>query len=595
MTTQARELAKLVTNAGDVNLGDDISLASDGAVLNFGADSDVTLTHVADTGLLLNSSRRIQFGDSGTHIRQSADGVLNLTSDTEVEINATTVDINANVDISGNLVLGGNITIGDADSDDISFGGELTSHIVPNATNTYDLGTASKEWRNAFFDGTVTADAFAGPLTGDVTGNTSGTAATVTTAAQTNITSLGTLTALTVDNLGVNGNTITANSGALNLTPASGSAIVLDGTINVDAGVVTGATSITSTAFVGGLTGNVTGNASGTALTVTQAAQTAITSVGTLTSLAITGDLDIADTGAGAITIGGTTNTYNAPVVINATDLGIAISDGTKTLAMWGVHGGSSHSGSAVGTRSNHDLALITNDAKRMVVTSAGNVLIGDTAANAHANVDDLIIGNTTGHHGIQIRSNSGSNGAIFFGDEGSHLSGQLEYAHNGDILYIITGGATRARIDSDGLKFGSDSAAANALDDYEEGTWTPALDNITTNSSTMYGIYTKIGRIVHIHAKIDVTVASLPGAQFQISGLPYAATNTSDTGQRAIIAVGGDSLNIGAAAPKGHFITNGSTLKGVFWNASNNTEIWYYNSGDGNSFQLHIHGHYTT
>ena len=58
-------------------------------------------------------------------------------------------------------------------------------------------------------------------VTGAITG-------TLGTAAQTNITSVGTLTALTVDNLGVNGNTITANSGALNLTPASGSAIVLD-------------------------------------------------------------------------------------------------------------------------------------------------------------------------------------------------------------------------------------------------------------------------------------------------------------------------------------------------------------------------------
>ena len=159
MTTQARELAKLVTNAGDVNLGDDISLASDGAVLNFGADSDVTLTHVADTGLLLNSSRQIQFGDSGTHIRQSADGVLQLTSDTEVEINATTIDINGNVDISGNLVLGGNITIGDADSDDISFGGELTSHIIPNADDTFDLGSSTKQWRNVYVDGTLEADA----------------------------------------------------------------------------------------------------------------------------------------------------------------------------------------------------------------------------------------------------------------------------------------------------------------------------------------------------------------------------------------------------------------------------------------------------
>ena len=81
---------------------------------------------------------------------------------------------------------------------------------------------------------------------------------------------------------------LTLDSGAaINIEPAAGSAILLDGTISVDAGVVTGATSITSTAFVGGLTGNVTGNASGTALTVTQAAQTAITSVGTLTALTV--------------------------------------------------------------------------------------------------------------------------------------------------------------------------------------------------------------------------------------------------------------------------------------------------------------------
>ena len=61
--------------------------------------------------------------------------------------------------------------------------------------------------------GTLVAN-LEGNVTGNVTGNTSGTAATVTTAAQPNITSLGTLTALTVDNLGIDGNTITANTGA---------------------------------------------------------------------------------------------------------------------------------------------------------------------------------------------------------------------------------------------------------------------------------------------------------------------------------------------------------------------------------------------
>ena len=90
-----------------------------------------------------------------------------------------------------------------------------------------------------------------------------------------------------IDSAGV----LTLDSGAaINIEPAAGSAILLDGTISVDAGVVTGATSVTSTAFVGGLTGNVTGNASGSALTVTQAAQTAITSLGTLA-----GDLNFGD------------------------------------------------------------------------------------------------------------------------------------------------------------------------------------------------------------------------------------------------------------------------------------------------------------
>ena len=89
-------------------------MLSDAGVLNFGADNDVTLTHVADTGLLLNSSRQLQFGDSGTFIRQEADGVLDLTSDTEIELNATTLDINANVDISGTLTVAGNLDFGDA-------------------------------------------------------------------------------------------------------------------------------------------------------------------------------------------------------------------------------------------------------------------------------------------------------------------------------------------------------------------------------------------------------------------------------------------------------------------------------------------------
>ena len=80
---------------------------------------------------------------------------------------------------------------------------------------------------------------------------------TLTTVAQTNITSLGTLTALQIDNININGNAITSTAGTdLTITPLSGQQIVLDGTIIIDAGAVTGATSITSDAFVGDVTGN---------------------------------------------------------------------------------------------------------------------------------------------------------------------------------------------------------------------------------------------------------------------------------------------------------------------------------------------------
>ena len=91
----------------------DLYLA-DGGVIYLGADQDTTLTHVADTGILLNSTRQLQFGDSGTYIHQSADGVLDLVSDTEIEINATTIDINGAVQISGTTTIAGNLVFGSA-------------------------------------------------------------------------------------------------------------------------------------------------------------------------------------------------------------------------------------------------------------------------------------------------------------------------------------------------------------------------------------------------------------------------------------------------------------------------------------------------
>ena len=87
--------------AADASIGDDLRLISDSAVLSFGADSDTTLTHTDGSGLTINSTNKIMFRDSALSVSSSADGQLDIDADTEVEITATTIDINGAVEISG--------------------------------------------------------------------------------------------------------------------------------------------------------------------------------------------------------------------------------------------------------------------------------------------------------------------------------------------------------------------------------------------------------------------------------------------------------------------------------------------------------------
>ena len=88
----------------------DIFLA-DGSTVQFGNDQDVTLTHVADTGLLLNAAMVVQFRDSAINIGSPADGDLDINADDEIELNSTLIDINGNVDISGTLAQADAITM----------------------------------------------------------------------------------------------------------------------------------------------------------------------------------------------------------------------------------------------------------------------------------------------------------------------------------------------------------------------------------------------------------------------------------------------------------------------------------------------------
>ena len=112
---------------GDAVFGDDVKLLSDASVLSFGADSDVTLTHVADTGILLNSTMAIQFNDASQFINAPSATVLDINADDEIELNATLVDVNANINVQGTYIGGGLMQTGG-------------SIVIPDAGN---IGSAS--------------------------------------------------------------------------------------------------------------------------------------------------------------------------------------------------------------------------------------------------------------------------------------------------------------------------------------------------------------------------------------------------------------------------------------------------------------------
>jgi hypothetical protein len=66
--------------------------------------------------------------------------------------------VEGNALVTGNLTVNGNLTFGNANTDTVSFGADIDSHIIPDDDNTYDLGSASQEWKDLYIDGVIYAD-----------------------------------------------------------------------------------------------------------------------------------------------------------------------------------------------------------------------------------------------------------------------------------------------------------------------------------------------------------------------------------------------------------------------------------------------------
>jgi hypothetical protein len=165
------------------------------------------------------------------------------------------------------------------------------------------------------------------------------------------------------------------------------------------------------------------------------------------------------------------------------------------------------------------------------------------------------INGGLTTYHQVSIKSNSTSSygglavyptsGDRFINVQHTGAQGFIEVDFAGSSgfsdLGFKTGGSERMRITSDGyvrlsassggIQFNGDTAAANALDDYEEGTWTPTV-TAESGSYTMIfsprGTYTKIGRVVTLTYYFEVNNKGTGSNACILSSLPFASKSSS-------------------------------------------------------------------
>jgi hypothetical protein len=239
--------------------------------------------------------------------------------------------------------------------------------------------------------------------------------------------------------------------------------------------------------------------------------------------------------------------------------------------------------------------AIKTAGSEAMRIDSSGNVGIGtESPANYRLHVegeDDLgavyIHGGAGTSWGLEIGSHTQttesdlvftSNAVI--GTQSSLSSvvegtGYFAWCTGGTSHKTGTAGSTeRVRIDADGLKFNGDTASTNALDDYEEGTWTPVIADATTGGNTgsatiNYAMYTKVGRQVTVAATLtDIVRSTLTTSSvFHVRGLPFTSGTQQTTGSvrtDLITFQGGRTMvtpNVGPSDSWVTFLVSGSGL----------------------------------
>jgi|8_EtaG_2_1085327.scaffolds.fasta_scaffold80476_1 hypothetical protein len=231
--------------------------------------------------------------------------------------------------------------------------------------------------------------------------------------------------------------------------------------------------------------------------------------------------------------------TIQAPTT--STDRTITLPDSTGTLATTADVPSS--------ITDNGDATAITIDSSERVGIGIGNptARLHVYNANDHVRLSAQCAQNTGQHWQFQSRNN----GEFWIRNE---TTGSNKFVMNTAGVVSIPNGVE--------LGSGTDATAANTLDDYEEGTWTPSLGGSGNRSGTWsntIGLYTKIGNIVHLYFGItgsNMYFTSERGYQY-ITGIPFNAANPTHYNSYSG-TWSGDAVDKSAG---GHVYLNGSAI----------------------------------
>tara|TARA_A100001011_G_scaffold67532_1_gene68780 strand:+ start:1632 stop:2807 length:1176 start_codon:yes stop_codon:yes gene_type:complete len=245
----------------------------------------------------------------------------------------------------------------------------------------------------------------------------------------------------------------------------------------------------------------------------------------------------------------------------------------------------------ALGVDSSFNLRIYTNGSnERMRIDSSGRVLIGGTSNPSGASTRTLNLIATSASEAALVFSRSNSLG-------GSTTGQDIKLQTNGDLTFDVHNVGEKVRFPAaGGITFNGDTAAANALDDYEEGTWTPTIqfggNSVSVTYQSQAGSYTKVGNRVYFQSYLHLSNKGSSTGVVGVGGLPH--TSSSAGASYSVIPVWINTWTGGDTVPTGYVEPGATTIRLQRQNASSSGGVFNMdNSNINNTTDIMVAGHY--